>query len=156
VYWSSDVFHGDLIMSWWRKEKRKSFSQRDRSRVWEDQFGMVNKGICPICRKSVIHRYDFQMGHVRSLKQGGTNDLSNIIPICAKCNLEAGAMDMRKYQKVYHARLRIKWWIAFGVIIGLVIADLVYSIRSGGIENSYTVQGIRLVMNFIKGLISQI
>ena len=38
-------------------------------------------------------------GHIKSLKNGGTNDMYNFVPICQTCNLSMGIENLYEFQK---------------------------------------------------------
>jgi len=81
-----------------KQTKRKKFSERERTTVWNKEFGLiVDRDKCPICNNNEISRTNFAMGHRKSLANGGTNDLKNIRPICHNCNSMMAEMDMKEY-----------------------------------------------------------
>jgi len=83
--------------------KRKKISQRDRNKIWDDEFGhTVDRAMCPICERNEVRRHQFALGHINSLFKGGPDELSNMRPICFQCNTEMGTMDMNEYIAKYH------------------------------------------------------
>lgn len=72
------------------KNSRTSITSTLRKKVWENQYGNKLCGFCPIIgcnhKLSLIDKYGFQCGHIVSKKNGGSDDLSNLRPICADCN----------------------------------------------------------------------
>jgi len=67
--------------------KRKKFSKNDRRNVWEFYFGnIIVSSNCPCCNKNIVRIDDFEMGHKISLRNGGSNNISNLIPLCSFCN----------------------------------------------------------------------
>jgi len=62
-----------------------------REQVWIGYMGRVFEGKCrtPWCTTNITV-YDFQVGHNIPESKGGTLDIENLVPICAKCNLSCG------------------------------------------------------------------
>ena len=60
-----------------------------RSRVYI-KCGTVDKIKCKICDNHEIASTNFQLGHIISRYNGGTYQLSNLVPICAPCNGSKG------------------------------------------------------------------
>lgn len=56
-----------------------SLASQDIKNLWIDQ-----EGRCAYCGKSILEKY--HIDHVLSIKQGGRNDLSNIVLTCVRCN----------------------------------------------------------------------
>jgi hypothetical protein len=83
--------------------KRKRFSNAERQEMWHRYIG-ADKGQvkCPYCQRNTIDPFHFIAGHVVSLHNGGSNELSNIRPICSVCNDEMGIKDMNlaKYKDI--------------------------------------------------------
>lgn len=75
--------------------KRKKFSQIERQKIWHTYIGS-NKGqvLCPLCRINTIEPLNYVVGHVLSLNNGGSNDISNLRPICSLCNNSMATKDM--------------------------------------------------------------
>ncbi len=59
-----------------------------REQVWIQTFGKLFNHKCYInwCENE-INVYDFSIGHNIPVSNGGTNELDNLKPICARCNL---------------------------------------------------------------------
>ena len=59
-----------------------------KEQCWLQQFGKVFEHKCyiPWC-KNVINVWDFHVGHDIPESKGGTLDIKNLKPICARCNL---------------------------------------------------------------------
>lgn len=82
------------------KIKRKALPQKLRALVWNEYIGKAyGMGKCWCCKNKSIEQMDFQCGHVESVKVGGTDDISNLRPICAPCNLSMGTMNMIEFMK---------------------------------------------------------
>lgn len=82
--------------------KRKKFSKIDRKTLYVQYFGCWKKdGQCQIC-KSTIDYESFDMGHIISVKNGGSNLLENIKPLCKTCNTSLGSMNIDQYMKKHN------------------------------------------------------
>jgi len=59
-----------------------------REQVWLQTFGKVYENKCYIswC-ENIITIFDFHVGHDQPESKGGTLDVNNLKPICARCNL---------------------------------------------------------------------
>lgn len=59
-----------------------------REQLWMETFGKVFEHKCYIswC-KNTINVFDFHVGHDLPESKGGTLDIYNLKPICARCNL---------------------------------------------------------------------
>lgn len=70
-----------------RKEKDK-IPKALREQVWVRYLGNVCRTKCPIlwCNNQ-ISAFDFHVGHNIPESKGGTLDIKNLRPICARCNL---------------------------------------------------------------------
>jgi 5-methylcytosine-specific restriction endonuclease McrA len=62
-----------------------------REQVWIVHMGKVFEGKCRVrwC-SNTISVFDFQSGHNIPESRGGSTDLSNLVPICARCNQSMG------------------------------------------------------------------
>jgi hypothetical protein len=68
---------------------RKAISSKTRTAVWTKEFGQLVQAPCPVCLKSTLYKekpHGFECGHLTSHKNGGTETLENLRPICAHCN----------------------------------------------------------------------
>jgi hypothetical protein len=92
----SDKIHHDDIrkfgsdVRWVRKfaAKGKSFTKQERRAVFE-----LYGNICLCCKKKLPLEAD----HVIPLARGGTDDITNIQPLCSKCH-DAKGMDSTDYR----------------------------------------------------------
>ena len=59
-----------------------------KEQVWLQTFGPCFKHKCYVkwC-KNDINVFDFHVGHDKPESHGGTLDIANLKPICARCNL---------------------------------------------------------------------
>ena len=71
-----------------KKYKKKNIPKAIREQCWIQVFGEKFKSKCYIhwC-KNDINVFDFHVGHDKPESKGGSLDISNLKPICARCNL---------------------------------------------------------------------
>lgn len=73
-----------------------------RTSVWNITFGVdSNVEQCYCCSTGKITRANFHCGHITSRNCGGSDDIDNLKPICAHCNLSMGAHNMFDFMKKY-------------------------------------------------------
>jgi len=67
--------------------RRKPLPTAIREQCWLNTFGEVYKSECYIhwC-KNTIDVYNYHIGHDQPASKGGSDDISNLRPICARCN----------------------------------------------------------------------
>jgi len=70
------------------KNRKKNIPKAIREQCWIKTFGNKYKSKCFIkwC-KNDITVFDFHVGHDKPESRGGTLDINNLKPICARCNL---------------------------------------------------------------------
>jgi len=70
------------------KKGKKKIPKAIREQCWVKTFGKRYKSKCFIkwC-KNDISVFDFHVGHDKPESRGGTLDINNLKPICARCNL---------------------------------------------------------------------
>jgi 5-methylcytosine-specific restriction endonuclease McrA len=77
-----------------------------RVKVWKKRFGFRKTGTCVCCHQRTIYRDDFVCGHRRAYAAGGGNDVSNLEPICARCNKRMGTHDLVSWCKKFQEELK--------------------------------------------------
>jgi len=83
-------------------KKRKPLPACVRFNVWNHYIGEdINKHLCLCCKKGLITYREFQVGHVISVRDGGTDEINNLRPICAPCNHSMGCKNMIEFVKTY-------------------------------------------------------
>jgi len=80
---------------------RKQIPQSLRDELWKNHFGDRFEGKCFVC-KNLMGKDNFEAGHVISIKEGGTDTLDNLRPICITCNRSMGAENLNDFKKRYH------------------------------------------------------
>ena len=71
-----------------KKYKKKSIPKAVREQCWMRYNGDNFKARCHVtwC-DNFINVFDFHVGHDKPESKGGTLNLDNLFPICARCNL---------------------------------------------------------------------
>jgi 5-methylcytosine-specific restriction endonuclease McrA len=71
--------------------KKSRIPKALREQVWLNHMGPVFEGKCRVTWCSnTITAFDFQCGHNIPESKGGKTNISNLIPICARCNISMG------------------------------------------------------------------
>jgi len=68
--------------------KKASIPKALREQVWIQTMGRTFQKKCYVhwC-ENVINVFDFHVGHDKPESEGGTLEITNLKPICARCNL---------------------------------------------------------------------
>jgi 5-methylcytosine-specific restriction endonuclease McrA len=83
-------------------KNRKPLPSCVRDSVWNHYIGEdINKHRCMCCKKVLISNRRFEVGHVLSVKEGGTDEINNLRPICSPCNHSMGTKNMIDFVKTY-------------------------------------------------------
>jgi hypothetical protein len=83
-------------------QRRRPLPASVRDSVWNHYIGEdINKHRCLCCKKVLITNRQFQVGHVISVRDGGTDEISNLRPICSPCNHSMGTKNMIEFIKSY-------------------------------------------------------
>lgn len=73
-----------------------------RIAVWKTHIGLeVGTTLCMVCKTNSINQMDFHCGHVIPEAEGGMTCLSNLRPVCAKCNLSMGTKNLEQFKDTY-------------------------------------------------------
>lgn len=100
IEFGSNLFEDDTYEY---KGKRRSIPKGVKEDLWIRHFGKKYKGNCLVCN-SVIDTKRFEAGHVKSVANGGSDNISNLKPICTKCNRAMGTMNLNEYKQVYYSK----------------------------------------------------
>ena len=79
--------------------KRENISNLVKSMIWVDTYGEHYNVKCYVCELNTITPFKHHVGHIIALSNGGTNDKSNLRPICDQCNLTMGKKNMDEFKK---------------------------------------------------------
>jgi hypothetical protein len=77
-----------------------------QAKVWKKRFGFRKTGVCVCCHQRTIYRDDFVCGHRRAYARGGSNDVSNLEPLCGRCNRKMGTHDLESWCKQFREALQ--------------------------------------------------
>lgn len=71
--------------------KKKKVPKALREQLWIQKVGRKFETTCKTtwC-KNKINVFDFQAGHDLPESRGGSTSISNLVPICSRCNLSMG------------------------------------------------------------------
>ena len=87
------------------KIKKVRIPKAIKTMVWNLYIGSsIAESTCICCKQERITNREFQCGHVIAEAKGGTQQLSNLRPICAHCNTSMGTQDMNEFIKQYFGR----------------------------------------------------
>jgi hypothetical protein len=78
--------------------KRPRIERKKRINVWKKRNGSNMDGVCTVCDESLSFE-DMECGHIQSFFHGGSNDVSNLEPICKTCNRDMGILNLDIYKK---------------------------------------------------------
>lgn len=85
-----------------KSTRRKNIPASVKNHVWNHYIGEdINKHRCLCCKKVPITNRAFHVGHVISVKDGGSDEISNLRPICPSCNYSMGTENMVEFVKTY-------------------------------------------------------
>lgn len=76
---------------------RIKIKKKIRREVWKKCFSAQLDGNCNTCGE-IIDYDSFECGHIKSLFYGGETKLSNLVPICGKCNKDMGIKNLNIYK----------------------------------------------------------
>ncbi len=89
-------------------KKHRPIDKNVRDAVWLTYMGNVAEGKCYCCNVRSIHLTDFQVGHNKAVAKNGSDDVSNLRPICRPCNGGMGTMSIERYRQKYFGTLTPK------------------------------------------------
>jgi len=84
-----------------RGGKRKSIPASVKKDLWIRFNGKKYKGPCYVC-KSIIDIHNFEAGHVTPASKGGSDNISNLRPICKSCNRSMGDRNLNEFKKSHY------------------------------------------------------
>jgi hypothetical protein len=87
---------------------RRAIPKSVKDAVWRKYFGEKKPyGKCDACEKR-IHYQDFEVGHNVPASRGGTDNISNLRPICGTCNRSMGTLSIEDFKEKYFGDLEKK------------------------------------------------
>jgi hypothetical protein len=83
------------------KYKKTKIPAALREQVWMHNVGSKFKTKCFVswCKNNITV-FDFQCGHIQAESNGGATHLSNLIPLCSRCNLSMGTMHLNDWEQL--------------------------------------------------------
>ena len=90
--------------SWDEPRRRKSIPKAVKNSVWAKYIG-ANKaeGACYVCKRT-IHITDFDVGHNKARSKGGSDNISNLRPICRTCNTSMGTQSIESFKAKHFSK----------------------------------------------------
>tara|TARA_B100000029_G_scaffold487018_1_gene542030 strand:+ start:268 stop:819 length:552 start_codon:yes stop_codon:yes gene_type:complete len=84
-----------------KKNKRKTIPKSVKDKLWDDTFGSSKgEGECYVCN-TLINSKKFDCGHITSVKNGGSDSIENLKPICSTCNKSMGVENLEEFKSKY-------------------------------------------------------
>jgi 5-methylcytosine-specific restriction endonuclease McrA len=84
------------------KYKKKHIPSTLKRMIWDEYIGAnVGTHKCMCCKTQEIRQIEFTCGHIIAEKEGGETNLKNLRPICSKCNLSMGIVNMTEFMTKY-------------------------------------------------------
>ncbi len=80
---------------------RKSIPSSVKEKLWLNYNGKKYQGLCFVCKKEIDTK-NFEAGHVIPASKNGSDNISNLRPICKSCNRSMGDMNLNEFKKKYH------------------------------------------------------
>jgi 5-methylcytosine-specific restriction endonuclease McrA len=84
------------------KHKRIAIPKTLRAGVWNKYMSDKVNGKCYVCSK-IINAFDFEVGHVVSVSNGGKNNIENLRPICSLCNKSIGTKNLEDFKCSFYS-----------------------------------------------------
>jgi 5-methylcytosine-specific restriction endonuclease McrA len=99
-----------------KKEKKQTIPKALREQLWVRNCGKEFEHKCYVrwC-KNTISVFDFHVGHDKPESKGGTLELDNLKPLCARCNLSMGnKYTIKQWNKMMSVpKQKKRWWCCF-------------------------------------------
>ena len=86
-----------------QEHKRKNYSASDVVKIWKSVFGNNMEGVCKLCNTSALSLETrsgvngWEISHLTSHCDGGSNDLDNVRPLCRSCNRSMGKKEFKAF-----------------------------------------------------------
>ena len=82
--------------------KKKKIPKVKRRKVWGAQHGSnIMTGKCYCCNQPIDYD-NFECGHIIAEKNGGTQELDNLKPICSSCNKSMGTQNLEEFKSQHY------------------------------------------------------
>jgi hypothetical protein len=93
-------FLGYLFIKSEPENIRKKIPKTVRDTLWKNYFDSSLDGVCYVCNTQVNY-HNFHAGHIISVKNGGTNNITNLKVLCVSCNLSMGINNLNEFKAKY-------------------------------------------------------
>ena len=93
----------DIEIPYKSTKRRKTYIPRAlKMAVWKTNIGLEHgTALCLVCNVNAINQFDFHCGHITAEAEGGETCLSNLRPVCAKCNQSMGRKNLESFKSTY-------------------------------------------------------
>ena len=99
-----------------KKVKKQTIPKALREQLWIKNCGKAFEHKCYVrwC-ENTITVFDFHVGHDKPESKGGSLDLDNLKPLCARCNLSMGNnYTIKEWNKMMSpTKQKTSWWCCF-------------------------------------------
>jgi hypothetical protein len=82
------------------ESKRKGIPKAVRDKLWEIENKDSLHGNCFTCEKKLDY-HTFHASHITSVKNGGSDNISNLKICCITCNLSMGTRNLFEFKELY-------------------------------------------------------
>ena len=93
-------FLGYLFVKSEIDNRRRKIPKTVRDKLWSKSFFDNLSGKCYVCEVDVNY-HNFHAGHKISVKNGGSDSLTNLEILCSCCNLSMGTQNLIEFKKKY-------------------------------------------------------
>jgi len=83
---------------------RRRIPKKLRSDLWIKYCGEKYNGKCYVNPNHKVTIDSFHCGHVKAVKNGGTNNIDNLRVICSGCNLSMGIQNLEDYKREHYSK----------------------------------------------------
>lgn len=70
-----------------------------RATVWNEYIGDIKTSTCFCCKYEQISCFNFEHGHIISVKHNGVTNLHNLRPVCSQCYKSMNTLNMYDFVK---------------------------------------------------------
>ena len=96
-----------MVFSWDDEpKKRKAIPKAVKITVWNKYIGSDKaEGKCYVCKRT-IHITDFDLGHNKAKSKGGSDNISNLRPICRTCNASMRTQSIETFKAKHFSKTK--------------------------------------------------
>jgi hypothetical protein len=95
------LYLGYLFVKIESELKRKKIPTTVRNKLWMKHYTDKIIGKCNICNNTEIDFSNFHACHIISIKNGGSDNINNLLPGCSCCNLSMGIQNLNEFKNKY-------------------------------------------------------